>query len=437
MAKKARKKNRRANNEGSITWHKGKQLWMGRITTGYDEEGNPKRQTIYDKDQDEVIKKMNKIKYERQIGTHVEPDKVTVEEWVNLWLKTYVKATVGIKTYTGYEDMAQNHIIPEIGSIKLQQLQTSQLQEFYNKKLKNGRLDGEGGLSSRAIHMMHQVINGALKQALNENKVQRNVADAVKLPMLKYRDKKPLTIEQVGQFLKTAKQHRLYAAFMLEFSTGLRRGELLALRWQDIDLDKGTLTVREGLKRVRIGGKKAKKSKETGETQGPKEKTTELRFSEPKTEKGKRTIPIPKRVTPVLEAHRRKQIEDGLKLGQKLKNDWLVFSVTGRKDKQDNVTINQPIDPDNFGKQYGRLLKKAKLEHVAFHNLRHTVATILLEKGENPKVVQELFGHARVGITLDIYSHVNNELMQKASSKLDEALTEAEEKAKKAEAKGS
>jgi integrase len=213
----------------------------------------------------------------------------------------------------------------------------------------------------------------------------------------------PLTAEQVGKFLEAAKKHRLYPAFELELGTGLRRGELLALRWQDVDLQKGTVTVRRSLLRVRVG-----------------EKKTELRFSEPKTEKGKRTIPIPKRVVSILAAHRKQVIADALKLGQKFKEDWLLFSVP----------FNRPIDPDNFGRQYARLLKKAGIPHRAFHNLRHTVATILLEKGEHPKIVQELLGHARVGITLDIYSHANGEIMQKAASKLDEALNEAEEKAK-------
>lgn len=298
--------------------------------------------------------------------------------------------------------MAKKHILPELGGIRLQQLQTSQLQEFYNRKYKEGRLDGKGGLSSRAIHMMHRIISGAFKQALQEGKVQRDVTNAVKLPPLKYKEMQTLTAEQVGRFLQAAKEHRLYPAFELELGTGLRRGELLALRWRDVDLDKGTITVRRSLLRVRVS-----------------EKKTELRFTEPKTEKGKRTIPIPKRVISILAAYKKQVIVDAWKLGQKFQEDWLLFSVP----------FNRPIDPDNFGKQYARLLKKAGIPHRAFHNLRHTVATILLERGEHPKIVQELLGHARVGITLDIYSHVDGDLMQRAASKLDEALREAEEKA--------
>lgn len=391
---------RRGNNEGSITFHKKSGLWMGRIFVGYDNEGKPIRKVMYAKSKTELQEKIRNVLYERQAGTYVEPSRLTVGEWVISYLETYVRPSVRVKTFTTYEDMAKKHIVPALGTRLLQQLQTPEIQRFYNEKLEAGRLDGKGGLSSRAIHMMHQVISGALKQALAEGRIQRNVAEAVKLPPLKYKSMRSLSREELAELMKAVREDRLHAAFEVELATGLRRGELLALRWQDVDLNKKVIHVRRTLKRVRAEGG---------------ERRTKLVFEEPKTDKSRRTITLTETAVKALKLHRVRQSEEKLRVGEAYQDNGLVFATP----------LGRPIDPDGFYKHFSKILKKAGISHRSFHNCRHTVATVLLEEGVNPKVVQELLGHARVGITLDIYSHVDMKTMQQATDKLEEALQKA------------
>jgi len=373
---------------------------MGRIFVGYDNEGKPIRKVMYAKSKTELQEKIRNVLYERQAGTYVEPSRLTVGEWVISYLETYVRPSVRVKTFTTYEDMAKKHIVPALGTRLLQQLQTPEIQRFYNEKLEAGRLDGKGGLSSRAIHMMHQVISGALKQALAEGRIQRNVAEAVKLPPLKYKSMRSLSREELAELMKAVREDRLHAAFEVELATGLRRGELLALRWQDVDLNKKVIHVRRTLKRVRAEGG---------------ERRTKLVFEEPKTDKSRRTITLTETAVKALKLHRVRQAEEKLRVGEAYQDNGLVFATP----------LGRPIDPDGFYKHFSKILKKAGISHRSFHNCRHTVATVLLEEGVNPKVVQELLGHARVGITLDIYSHVDMKTMQQATDKLEEALQKA------------
>lgn len=306
-------------------------------------------------------------------------------------------------TWNLYSNTARLHIIPAIGNIPLQQLQTSDLQRLYNSKLENGRVDGSGGLSSRMIHLMHQVISGALKQAVKEQLITRNVADAVELPKLRYKEIRPLTLEEVKRFLEAARSHRLYTAFLVELGTGLRRGELLALRWDDVNLETGVIRVRQTLSRIQ-------------KQNGPRK--TELVFQEPKTKQARRSIPLPGDILKELRAHKARQAQEKLALGPAYQDNGLVFCTED----------GRPLDPRNFTKRYEAILKKAGLEHVSFHNLRHTFATLLLEAGEHPKIVQELLGHTKISVTLDIYTHVADGLKEKAASKLNDMLNLNKEK---------
>jgi integrase len=384
---------KRGHGEGTIRKRKDGR-WEARITAGFDPATGKQRQiSKYFKTRTEAAAWVTEMAHAKQTGTFVEPNRITVGEWVNRWLDEYMKAHVRPKTWSTYKDMARLHIIPEIGSIPLRQLQTNDLQRLYNNKLENGRLDGKGGLSSRAVHMIHQIIHGALQQAAKEQVVFRNVSEAVVLPKLRYKEIQPLTSEQVSRFLETAKESRLYAAFLLELGTGLRRGELLALKWEDVDLKKGTAQVKQSLSRVRVNGTTK----------------TALLFQEPKTKQSKRVVPIPHEALKELKVHKARQNEEKLFFGQAYQDNGLVFATEDGK----------PLDPDNFAKRYGTILKKAGLPHVSFHNLRHTYASLLLEAGEHPKVVQEILGHTKISTTMDIYSHVNPELKERAAVKIN------------------
>jgi integrase len=241
------------------------------------------------------------------------------------------------------------------------------------------------------VRYIHTLIHGALEQAVKEGLVSRNVAEAVELPKDRKKEFTPLTPKQVRQFLTSIKGDRLYAAFLLELGTGLREGELFALRWQDIDFKNGVLTVRQTLTRVK--GQPV--------------------FKEPKTEKSRRTVPIPQDILSELKVHRARQAQEKLLLGPMYQDKDLVFAtVDGR-----------PLEKRSFLRHFEDLLAKSGLPHVRFHDLRHTYATLLLQAGEHPKVVQELLGHAQISTTLDIYSHVLPELKQAAAAKLNKLLS--------------
>jgi integrase len=210
-----------------------------------------------------------------------------------------------------------------------------------------------------------------------------------------------LTLEQLtAQLLPVLAEDRLGAAILLAFTTGLRRGELLALRWQDIDLTAGVLHVRQTLSRVR------------NHDATEKDARTRLDIQEPKTASSKRTVPIPAGCLAALKLHKTRQAEERLMLGQRLQNTGLVFGGLDGK----------PRDPTEFTRHFGRVLQKAGLPPIRLHDARHTFATLMLELGESPKTVQVMLGHSSVAITLDIYSHVSLELEKRAASRLNTAL---------------
>ncbi|MFH0801161.1 MAG: site-specific integrase [bacterium] len=388
---------KRGQNEGSIR----KRIdgtWEARVTIGQNQKtGKPKRLSRYFKTRKEAQDWISKTSHEKQTGAYIEPHTVTVGEWLDRWLMDYMKPHLKPTTWTGYETLIRRHLKPTIGDILLRELQAIELQRLYRAKLEKGRTDGKGGLSSHYVHYIHAVIHEALKQAVKEQLIYRNVAEAVKLPGKVDREIRPLSVDEIARFLEAAQDHRLGAAFLLELGTGLRRGELLALHWKEVDFKKGLLSVKFSLARAYVDRKKTK---------------TALVFLEPKTKSSKRLIPIPEEIILELKALKARQNEERLFFGEAYeKNDLVFCSEDGR-----------PLDPRNFSRRFENILKKARLPRIRFHDLRHTFATRLLELNEHPKIVQELLGHSRITTTLDIYSHVDPELKVKAAGRLNEML---------------
>ncbi len=387
------KKRRRGSGEGSIIQRKDGR-WQGSIQTGYDPEtGRPRRKYFYGKGQKEVLQKMRKIIPEVQAGTYREPSKLTVAEWFTTWLNDYMKTSLRPTTWESYRYQVDGHIIPALGHLRLPQLQTAQIQRLYNEKLAGGRLDGKpGGLSPKSVKYIHTVIHSALEQARKEGMIKINPAGAVKLPQQEKPEIKYLSAAEAAIFLATAKDSKHFAAFFLALNTGMRRGELLGLRWQDLDLAACQLTVKQGL--VRVSG------------QG-------LVFQEPKTKLSNRVINIGPAVVQVLKEHKKKQAEARLMAGGAYDEKGLDLVFANE--------LGEPICPRAFTRVFERLIKKAGLD-VTFHGLRHTFATIALEQGVDVKTIQETLGHHSAAFTMDVYSSVTAKMKKEAADRVGDLL---------------
>lgn len=392
MAKKAKssdgekiRKPRSANGEGGISQRKDG-TWMARMSVKDPLSGEMKRYTYYGKTKLEARDKLIKAQRDYQTGKFITPNRDKFESWLKLWLERYKKTRVRESTYALYDTISKTHIIPHIGDIPLQKLETKDIQKIVNSLHDEGK-------SLSLIKQVHLIISGALKQAQKEQKVFRNVADAVELPKGNKKTVRPLTKEQVKVFMDSVKSNKYYPVFVLEIGTGLRRGELLALRWKDIDLEAGTLTVRETLNRI---------------TKSNGNRKTMLVFQPPKTERSKRTIKLKDNVIKVLK-------EQQLATGKRDKPDELVFS---NKD-------GGPLDPRAFTKRYERLLEKAEIPKTSFHALRHTVAVLLIQSGALVKNVQDLLGHEKYSTTMDIYAEfLPEEEKDKTAEQIDAILRE-------------
>jgi integrase len=230
--------------------------------------------------------------------------------------------------------------------------------------------------------------------------VLRNVTEAAAAPSARTRTMQPLSLREVGHLLSVIPDHRLFPAILLGFGTGLRRGELLALRWQDVDLQRGLMHIRQTLGRVRVREMREDRKK------------TQLMFQEPKTEQSRRTIPIPADIIEELQRHKARQAQEKLLLGQAYEDHGLVFCSA----------LGHPLEPVDFYRRFVRLLRQAGVPARRFHDARYTYATLMLELGESPKTVQTMLGHTTIATTLDIYSHVSLELEQRAAANLNAAL---------------
>jgi integrase len=380
---------KRGNGEGSISRRKNG-TWRAEYTV-YTADGR-KRKTVYGKTRAEVAKKLAKALADREDGLLFDDEGLTVEEYLDRWLKDSVRENVRPQTLANYKLQVNHHIVPALGRLKLKTLTPAHVQRLYRQKLDGA--DGSLGLSPSSVRYMHAVLHRALKQALRWGLVPRNVAEAVDIPRLVREEVQALSPEQARKFLDAARGDRFEALYVLAATTGLRRGELLGLRWADVDLggDRPTLRVGRHLQRMRDG--------------------SGLKFVAPKSGKG-RTIRLSSRAVEALKAHRARQAEQKLKLGDLYEDTGLVFASER----------GTPLEPSNIDRRsFKPLLKKAELPNIRFHDLRHTCATTLLKMGQHPKYVQELLGHANIAITLDTYSHVLPGMGDGLAGAMDDAL---------------
>lgn len=373
---------RRGHGEGTIYQREDGQ-WTAILSLGY-VDGKRKRKQFYGRTRREVAEKLTKAQHDVQSGLVLVTERQTVEQFLTRWLEDSVKPTVRPKTYHSYAQMTRLHIIPSLGRVDLTKLTPQQVQAWLNRKMSTG-------LAPRTVSYMRSILRQALEQACRWGLVARNVAKLVDPPTVPQQEMKFLTPPQARQLMAAARETRFEALIDIAL-LGLRQGEILGLRWRDVDLEGGTLQVRHQLQRIE----------------------GQYRLLEPKSQKGRRTVSLPLFAITGLRAHRTRQLQDRLLAGADWRGeDWdLVFCTTR----------GTPIESTNLLRDFKKLLKRANLPDMRFHDLRHSAATLLLVKGVAERVVMEILGHSQLSQTMR-YSHVIPQMQQEAARKLDELLT--------------
>jgi integrase len=373
---------KRGNGEGSITRRKSGG-WCAQYVM-YTSEGR-KRKTLYGKTRQEVAAKLTKALSARESGLTFDAGKITVGEYLERWLTDCVRGTVRPSTFERHEQIVRVHVKPALGRIGLKNLTSAHVRGLITEKL-------ETGLAPATVRKLHSTLHKALSQAVSDGLVLRNAA-AVKAPRPNPEEMHPLSEYEARTLLDAARWHedRFEVLYVLAITTGLRRGELLGMRWEDVDLERGVLRVGRAL--IRGGGRHT--------------------LSETKTKRGRRQVNLTPRTVNALKTHRKKQLEEKMKLAGLYKDHGLIFA-TG---------VGTPVNPENLvNRSFKPLLKKAGLPPIRFHDLRHTCATLLLGRGVHPKFVQELLGHATIAMTLDTYSHYVPSMGDHAAGAMRDAL---------------
>ena len=378
---------KRKNGEGTVRLRKDGR-WEGRIVIGYDENGLPKTKNVLAKTKGECIEKLKALKNTITPDT---PIKLKADmpfgEWLDYWYETYCKPNARPATQRTYEGYIRLYLHPRLGSIPLNKVTTSDIQQMCTWMMTKARVDqknGDSGLSDSQVINCYSLCDRVLEKAMAEKLIVRNPAKGCKLPPIRPNEMKVLSREDMQKVLIQAKEENYYELFLLEFSTGLRLGELMALQWDDVDLVTGELRIN---KQVNLVGSK-------------------LVISEPKTKAAVRTLILPPTVRKVLAEYK-----------TRVNSRWLFPSP-----KKDDL----PIIPSAVSRRLHTLLEHAGCEQVRFHDLRHTFATNALAYGMDIKTLSTILGHVSSATTLNTYSHVTDEMRQRAAVKIDQGIAKAE-----------
>jgi len=372
------KRKRRGQGEGSIYYREDEKRW---VASFIGEDG--KRRYRSGKTRKEAYEKFQQALQEQKQGKLITGTHQTVRQYLEYWLDAVCKPpALRISSYEKYRKLINTYILPALGHIQLQKLTPQHVQALYRKK-------GDDGLSSKMINSIHGVLHKALGNAVRWNLVSRNICDLVSPPRIVKPTIESLKMEQAHKLLEAVRGHRLEVLLIVALTTGIRRGELLALRWSEVDLEEQRIQVRRTVDYITGYG---------------------YVETEPKTAAGKRLIALPYFVANILKQHRLQQLEAKLKVGRAWEDRDLVFT-----DLHGGY-----FNPRYLGKLFDKVLAEADLPHMRFHDLRHSAATLLLSMGVHVKVVQEILGHSTISMTADIYSHVLPSMQEDAMGKWDD-----------------
>ncbi len=358
--------------------------WIAQVTLE-----NGKQKQYRAKNEKEANVRLRKVLDELERGSLLTEKDQTLKEYLEYWLEHVKRPSLKVGSYLRYRDVLDQQILPALGHLPLRKLKPEHLEAFYARLQTDGRADGQGGLSAKTVRLIHGVLYQGLEAAVRRRRIAYNVCRDVTLPRVERQEMFTLTAEEAQRLLATAKGHRLEALLTLALTTGMRRGELLALQWKDVDWESGNLQVRRSVNRYAGQG---------------------FKVSEPKTKQSRRKIALPPFVLEVLKEHRTRQLAERLQAGPTWKDYSLVFSNN----------YGSYLNPSHLGTDLHKLLKKAKLPLVRFHDLRHTAASLLLKMNVSPKMVQEILGHSDIEMTLGIYSHVLPGMHEEAMGKMDQ-----------------
>lgn len=364
--------------------------WSIIIDLGKDAEGKRKQKWhTFHGTKREAERERTRLLNELNTGTYVEPTKLTVRQYLDRWLKEYAKSNVSAKTYQTYAEFVRLHLAPALGHHQLAKLAPLHIQEYYTRALESGRKDGKGGLSAQSVLHHHRVLHEALHQAVKWQLLARNPADAVEPPRPASTEMAALDVSETARLLEAAAGTWLHLPILLAVTTGMRRGELLGLRWQDVDLKAGKLTVQQAVEETRAG----------------------VTFKQPKTQRSRRPIDLPPLLVEALIRHKGEQAQERLLMGAAYQDQGLVIAQPD----------GQVRRPDNLSHAFLKLTRAHGIK-LRFHDLRHSHASHLLAAGVHLKVVSERLGHSSTRLTLDTYSHLLPGMGEDAALKVDVAL---------------
>jgi len=380
---------RRANGEGSIYKRKDGR-WEGRYTVGYREDGKQIFKNVLAKTQAEC-----KEKLKAAIAAAKEPPEetptpttYTVAQWVDIWYENFIRPNLRETTRNQYECFIRHHIKPYVGAVPLTKLSSLDLQKLYNHLKSNGRIQSDHalpnpGLSTKTVRSIHMMLSSCLEKAVAERLIPSNPAHGCNIPPKEKQEMKILPPEQIGRFLQEADKAGYLPMFYLELTSGLRRGELLALLWADVDTANNTISVSKQV--IRVNGA--------------------LKVLPPKTKNAARKIVVPKQTIDLLIAEHEQHPDSPL---------LFPSPKTGGH-----------LDPPAVARKLKTLLKRAGMDEIRFHDLRHTFATVSLQSGVNIKALSHNLGHYSAGFTLDTYTHVTTQMQANAAEKIGEFMSQA------------